>query len=143
MTDEEIEAIRARFSRATTGPWYVHEHGDSIGTKPCGDSEFDEVTGTRFDNDIVAGDGQGYGVYGGDAEFIAHAPVDMHTLLAEVAALREIVRAFASLETGIIVAESWGDTALYGRLAGTNLAEMYDKARALLGGSRTSEQEVE
>jgi hypothetical protein len=72
----DIEAITARLSEATSGPWHRHGadvHG-GVGVLFTGNDGSSEV---RQQADA-------------DAEFVAHAPADIAALLDEIARLRAL-----------------------------------------------------
>jgi len=80
LTDDDLSEIEARCNAATPGPWEVRNPGcwpGEIG--PTGVSGGSVATASCHDN----------------AEFIAHAREDVPALVAEVRALREIVRPLA------------------------------------------------
>jgi len=94
MTDEELQAIRARVEAATPGPWKVE------GRHPSYSPDRFQVDGivTAYDDperadfprpiQIVETDSGCYPPYLADAEFIAQARTDVPALLAEVERLR-------------------------------------------------------
>lgn len=89
MTDAEAAAIAARAEAATPGPWTLPEF-----YKP-GDTDAWTWAEIRSGEEHVTGnfDYENGGVIKeADAHFIAHARADIPALLAERAALREIVR---------------------------------------------------
>lgn len=77
MTDEELEAIRARAEAATPGPWFVcSEHETEI--------QRNEI-GCGFQNGGLIAD---CCIQADDGRFIAHAREDIPALLAEIERIR-------------------------------------------------------
>lgn len=77
LTDADLDAIEARYTKATEGPWDAYVGFDDQGTPYCAvEVEDTEVPVARFHG----------GFY--DADFIAQARTDVPALLAEVRALR-------------------------------------------------------
>jgi hypothetical protein len=79
LSDDEIDEIRNRCELATAGPWksYVEAREKMVG------SDFIMTTGV----DIYLN-----GATTADQDFIAHARQDVPRLLAEIAALKELLR---------------------------------------------------
>ncbi len=82
LTDEDIEAIRARCAAATSGPWRSYVEGR------------DHTSGDSF---IMTGEGEARGedielsgATPADQDFIVHARQDIPRLLAEVQRLRNL-----------------------------------------------------
>ncbi|MDE6779918.1 MAG: hypothetical protein K2J40_00455 [Ruminococcus sp.] len=75
MNDKELEAIRSRCEKATSGPWISYIEGRDI---ECG-SSFIQTAGD--DLEIT-------GASTADYDFIAHAKQDIITLLDEIERLR-------------------------------------------------------
>lgn len=93
MTNEELDAIRERASRASTGPWTI-EAGEYTGANwliaSMGgsiDGLFYTVTTDNVHASELKGDART------DAEFVAHARTDIPALLAEVERLRNQLQA--------------------------------------------------
>ena len=78
LTDQQLDAIEQRTKAATDGPWTLHEDDGDTFRAPAW--EVQAATG-----EMVA---RVRDWASADAEFIAHAPEDVHALLAEVRRLR-------------------------------------------------------
>lgn len=139
LTREELEAIKARMSLATPGPWEVlHPEApeDFDGPYP----KWRGVIGPSPDAVIVEKcGGEGYTDSILNADFIAHARTDIVSLLSEVERLRDENEALASLtpdqhRARIVLAASRG--ALSGLTSDEGLAEA---ARGYRFASRTLE----
>lgn len=95
----DLEAIRARVTAATRGPWHAEYFGkrgypQRIGT--------DDAT-------VVAETFDGGGGPAANAEFIAHARQDIPALLAEVQRLRDALAAYVGPDRHVIEfrADGW------------------------------------
>ena len=86
MTREQLDAIRARVEAATPGPW-------EAGTAFCC-PDMGWVDGPkRTVCPVYEGTKRTHTLDANDAEFIAHARVDVSALLAEVERLRDTINA--------------------------------------------------
>lgn len=82
MTPAELEAIRARVEKATPGPWTSHD---------AGDGDLNIVRNDKHSGFLVASILVATEEDRPNAEFIAHARMDVPALLAHVAELREVL----------------------------------------------------
>jgi len=91
MTDEELAAIRERLSAATPGPWVSYDGHEIDRVVNPDDAREDEliVGSLPYESGGV--------VREEDTDFIAHAPDDVRTLLAEVECLRARGEALAAI----------------------------------------------
>jgi hypothetical protein len=80
LEDEELEAIRQRFEKATPGPWRSFVEGRD---HTSGSSFIKTGNDGRRGNDIELS-----GATVADQDFIAHARQDIPLLLAEIARLK-------------------------------------------------------
>lgn len=127
MTDEEAAAITACADAATPGPWHIDI--------PAAGPNARSAVVRASDYAMIA---RCYGVdphaFGPNADFIAHARTDIPALLAERAALLEIVRAVAALKD-----EFYGKTIDGVKIGGwafatEDVTPLVEQARALLTG---------
>jgi hypothetical protein len=98
MTDEELAAICERADAATPGPWNVFDYviwGRAGSSGPYQLSIAKNANSSSVIEDTGAADRRDRRIEA-DLGFIAHAREDIPALLAENAALREIVEAVAS-----------------------------------------------
>lgn len=87
MTAERLQEIRARHEAATPGPWAYEAHGDSgdYGVGVIMDGNDNYIEGYNDDNDCLLVEVVAIEVKNiVDADFIAHAHVDIPALLDEV-----------------------------------------------------------
>lgn len=100
MTDEELQAIRAREQVATVGPWAwesVAEKSNDWVVGTAWDAQGKPISGRIVDGEWIEdtvirkmpiGENESDGARIADAEFIAHARKDIPALLAEVDRLK-------------------------------------------------------
>ncbi|MFJ9740864.1 hypothetical protein [Streptomyces sp. NPDC101166] len=103
LTAQQLDEIQARHTAATRGPWGVYQFGgDSLievaaDLKDTGTGYTARRTIARFDEEPLDNDPthaewtaeEDWAQVQADAEFIAHAPEDVRTLLAEVRRLQQ------------------------------------------------------
>ncbi|HZC78246.1 MAG TPA: hypothetical protein VE258_10875, partial [Ktedonobacterales bacterium] len=86
VTGRELQAIKQRAARATSGPWQIHVRGTS--------TTIEAQDGKKWIAQAVLGT-YGIGNVEANATFIAHARDDIPTLLAEVERQRAALAALA------------------------------------------------
>lgn len=159
MRDEELAAIREREEKATPGPWFDNSYGVLMAVVPEDhpwNESFPDEPPIAVIAWMAAGENQSGDAIGRSPEaranmqFIEHAREDIPALLAENAALREIVEAVAKVPviaseyTGgygyycifceeAVVGEATGDPERAAQLLRHHPDCPVTKARALLG----------
>ena len=98
MSNESLDAIKARAEAATDGPWLVDPHADSEnGAGICNES--DAVIGGGMEGNYPCSP---VGVYEeADAQFIAHARSDVPALVAAVQAVLAQHKCVESWRSGV------------------------------------------
>jgi hypothetical protein len=115
MTDEELAAIRERVEQATPGPWNVFKGviwGRAGSSGPYQLSIAKNANISTVVEDTDSADWRDSRI-GADLGFIAHARQDIPALLAEIAALREIVESVVAQEARPFSKLMWDVVVVY------------------------------
>lgn len=134
MTDAEAAAIAARAEAATPGPWVVYEGDDYEVTDTHEPAGF-VWSPAWSDEDPEYEEQYPFTRHAADAAFIAHARADIPALLAERAALVEMVKRLMVCADDLAELSTWysANNGQATQAQGERAQKALDEARALLG----------